>query len=121
MSDTETSGKMRIEINSQGCELSDQQIEQMETDVHTLRKLVTDFPVAELQVTVVCHQRKDDFHVKTSLVLPNRTLFTGERDASMHPAFESCIRKLTKKIGDYKKQMRVRDRSSIRKPSEADG
>ena len=41
---------MPIRVNVHGCELSGDQIERMETVVHTLRKLVADFPVAELQV-----------------------------------------------------------------------
>jgi ribosome-associated translation inhibitor RaiA len=79
----------------------------MEEDLHTLRNLVSDFPVSDLHITVVHHEKARDYHVKTSLGLSGRKLFTGERHRKVHPAFESCIRKLTKKVRAYKRQMRV--------------
>ena len=90
-----------------GCELSPSEVEDMEEDLDTLRDLVEDFPVSNLYITVVRHQRSDDYHVKTSLALCGRKLFTGERHAKVHPAFDSCIRKLVKKVRAYKHEMRV--------------
>ena len=107
MTFSDQSYNLRIELDTKGCELTAAEIEDMEEDLHTLKNQVEDFPVSDLHVTVVHHGRGDDYHVKTSLKLPSRTLFTGERDASVHPAFESCIRKLTKKVRAYKRQMRV--------------
>jgi ribosome-associated translation inhibitor RaiA len=87
--------------------LSAAEIEEIEEDLDTLRELVEDFPVSDLHITVVYHQRSDDYHVKTSLALSGRKLFTGDRHAKVHPAFESCVRKLTKKVRAYKNNMRV--------------
>ncbi|MGI9473598.1 MAG: HPF/RaiA family ribosome-associated protein [Rubripirellula sp.] len=107
MTFSDQSYNLRIELDTKGCELTANEIANMEDDLHTLKNQVEDFPISDLHVTVVHHGRGDDYHVKTSLRLPSRTLFTGERDTNVHPAFESCIRKLTKKVRAYKRQMRV--------------
>ena len=107
MAFSDESYNLRIELDTKGCELSADQIEDMEVDLHTLRNLVEDFPVSDLHITVVYHHKARDYHVKTSLGLSGRKLFTGERHSKVHPAFESCIRKLTKKVRAYKREMRV--------------
>jgi ribosome-associated translation inhibitor RaiA len=96
---------LRIELDQQGCELSADQIERMETALHTLRKLTQPFPVANLYIDVVFHKTTQDFHLKTSLALPGKTLFTGDRDADVQPAFERCVRKLVHKVSAYKSRM----------------
>lgn len=96
---------LRIELDTKGFDLSAETIAHMEEDLDTLRKLVADFPVSNLYITIVHHSRSDDFHVKTSLALPGKTLFTGERDGHVHPAYERCVRKLVKKVETYKRRM----------------
>lgn len=105
MSYSDESYDLRIELDTKGCELSAGEIAEMEDGLHTLRQLVQSFPVANLYITVVHHAKRDDYHVKTSLRLSGKTLFTGERDTAVHPAFEQCIRKLVKKVGAYKQRM----------------
>jgi ribosome-associated translation inhibitor RaiA len=112
MTFSDQSYNLRLELDTKGCELSASEVEDMEEDLDTLRDLVKDFPVSNLYITVVHHQRSDDYHVKTSLALSGRRLFTGERHAKVHPAFDSCIRKLTKKVRAYKHEMRVGDDAS---------
>jgi ribosome-associated translation inhibitor RaiA len=102
---SDESYNLRIELDTKGCELNADQIERLEDGLHTLRNLVASFPVSNLYVTVIHHPRSADYHVKTSLALTGRTLFTGDRDADIHPAFERCIRKLTTKVQAYKKRM----------------
>jgi ribosome-associated translation inhibitor RaiA len=107
MTFSDQSYNLRIELDTKGCELSAPEIAEIEEDLDTLRQLVEDFPVSDLHITVVYHQRSDDYHVKTSLALSGRKLFTGDRHAKFHPAFESCVRKLTKKVRAYKNDMRI--------------
>lgn len=102
---SDESYNLRIELNTKGCELSAREIEQMEEDLHTLRALVESFPVSNLYITVVHHARSGDYHIKTSLALCGKTLFTGDRDVLVHAAYERCIRKLVKKVSSYKQQM----------------
>ena len=98
---------LRIVLDTKDCELLPSEIEHMEQDLHTLRELVADFPVSDLLVTVVHHPTSGDYHVRTTLGLPGRKLFTGERHAKVHPAYERCIRKLVKKVRACKHEMRV--------------
>ena len=85
--------------------LSAAEREKMVEDLHTLRNLVKTFPVADLHVEIEHHARHHEFHIKTSLRLPKRTLFTGDRDALPHPAYERCIRKLVHKVRAYKEKL----------------
>jgi hypothetical protein len=96
---------LRIELDTKNCELSAGEIAKMENDLETLRRLVDAFPVSSLYITVVYHARSKDYHVKTSLALPGRTIFTGERDVLVHPAFDRCIRKLVCRVEGYKASM----------------
>ena len=102
---SDESYNLRIELDTKGCELTETEIEDMEQDLHTLRQLVQTFPVSNLYVTVTRHSKRGDYHVKTSLALSGKTLFTGDRDVLFHPAFERCARKLVKKVTAYKQRM----------------
>lgn len=105
MTYSDESYNLRIELDTKGCQLSAGEIANMEEDLHTLRRLVRDFPVSNLYITIVHHARSNDYHVKTSLALSGKTLFTGDRDMVVHPAFERCIRKLVRKVEAYKQRM----------------
>jgi ribosome-associated translation inhibitor RaiA len=96
---------LRIELDAKGCELSAGEITKLEDTLDMLRKLVRDFPVSNLYITIVYHSRSNDYHVKTSLALPGKTLFTGDRDILVQPAFERCVHKLAKKVAAYKQRM----------------
>jgi len=101
----EENSSLRIELVTQGFEISASEIADMERDLHTLRKLIDPFPSSVLHIAVDCHQRTKVYHVKTSLSLCGSTLFTGDRDSSCHPAFERCVHKLIKKIEAHKSRM----------------
>jgi ribosome-associated translation inhibitor RaiA len=102
---SDESYNLRIELDQQGSDLTAQQIEKMENSLETLRRLTERFPVSNLYIDVVFHKRSQDYHVKISLALPGKKLFTGERDFEVQPAFESCVRKLVKKVAAYKERM----------------
>jgi ribosome-associated translation inhibitor RaiA len=102
---SDESYNLRIELDQQGCDLTAEQIRHMEIGLDKLRKLTDPFPVSNLYITVVFHQPSQDYHVKTSLALPGKTLFTGDRDVEVHPAFERCVRKLMHKVASYKSRM----------------
>ncbi|MCA9265113.1 MAG: hypothetical protein KDA60_14735 [Planctomycetales bacterium] len=106
MAYSQQQNELRVEIDTKGCELETRVLDQMDADLRTLRHVVDDFPMASLYVTVIHHPRSKDYHVKTSLALPGKTLFTGDRDVEVHPAFERCLRKLVRKVDSYKLRMR---------------
>lgn len=97
---------MNVQIEAHHYELSAAENERIEKNLRALRELVGEFPLARLHILVNHHPRTGDFHVKTSLKLPRRTLFTGERHDLFHPAFERCVRKLMDKVTTYKEQLR---------------
>ena len=105
MSLSDKSPNLRIELDAKNCEISNGEIEKIESGLAPLRDPVEHFPVADLHITVIFHPRSRDYHVKTSLVLTGTTLFTGDRDMHMYTAFERCVRKLVKKVEHYKHRM----------------
>lgn len=102
---SDLSYNIRIELDTKNCECTAQQIEKMERGLDTLAKLVKPFPVSDLYITVIYHAPSNDYHVKTALVLPGRTLFTGDRGPAVLPAYEQCVRKLVRKVTAYKQRM----------------
>lgn len=112
MTYSDESYNLRIELATKGCELSAPELEKMQGDLDSLSRVTKDFPVSDLHITVIYHHRSHDYHVKTSLVLTKKTLFTGDRDVLVHPAYERCIRKLVKKVVAYKDRMAQGDERS---------
>jgi len=96
---------LRIELDTKHCSLSQAALEKMENALKPLRQPVSTFPVSDLYITVNHHPIPDDYHVRVSLVLPGRTLFTGERDINAVSAFSRCVRKLVGKLKAYKESL----------------
>lgn len=101
MKPTSTKHEFRIQLDTKHCRLSAREIEKMEANLGTLRTRAQNFPISDLYVTVTRFPRTGDYHVKTSLVLTGRTLFTGDRDVLVHPAYLRCIHKLVHKLEAY--------------------
>jgi hypothetical protein len=101
MKPANTKHELRIQLDTKQCTLSAHEIEKMETNLGVLRTRAAQFPISDLYVTVTHFPRTGDYHVKTSLVLTGRTLFTGDRDVLVHPAFLRCIHKLIAKLDAY--------------------
>ncbi len=96
---------LRIELDTKHCSLSQAALEKMENALAPLRQPVSTFPVSDLYITVNHHAIPNDYHVRVSLVLPKRTLFTGERDKNPVSAFTRCVRKLVGKLKAYKENL----------------
>lgn len=94
-----------LQINTQNHPLSQAHREKIESMLHTLRKAVGGFPVAELHLDIVRYARTSECHVKTRLRLTKRTLTTGERSASLYTAVEHCVTKLLKQLTAYKETL----------------
>ena len=102
----DSTSSLRIELDTQGFELSAGEIADMEADLHTLRRQIEHFPSSLLHISMIRHQRDRTYHVKTSLTLCGTTLFTGDRDLASHAAFERCIHKLVGKVQAHKAKMK---------------
>ena len=112
MTFSDKSYNLRIELDTKHCDLTADQIAKMESALDPLAKLVKDFPVRDLYVTVAFRPRTNRFEVKTALVLPGRTLSTGDHDDHAYPAYERCVRKLVHGITAYKDKLSQHDEQS---------
>ncbi|MEZ6111907.1 MAG: hypothetical protein R3C99_12945 [Pirellulaceae bacterium] len=99
---SDTSYNLRIELDTKHCELAAPEIEKLERGLEPLRKPVEAFPVSDLYITIMFHPRSSSYRVKTALVLTGRTLVSGDADSQYYPAFERCVRKLIKRLDEYK-------------------
>lgn len=102
---SESPDKPHIEIDTQNCTLTPQHADKIDAAIDPLRRVIDRFPVADLYITIAHHPRSQDHHVKTSLLLPGKTLFTGESAAELLPACLRCIRKLLRKVEAYKAEL----------------
>ena len=100
---------LRIELDEKNCQLAADQVDAMEGSLDTLSELTRDFPVSDLHVVVAHFERSGEYHIKTSLRLPSKTLFTGEHDSVVVAAFDRCVRKLVQKVRAYKDRMETQD------------
>jgi ribosome-associated translation inhibitor RaiA len=99
---SDESYNLRIELDTKHFECSPQQIEYLEDTLEPLRRVTARFPVSDLYITIAFHGHSNQYRVKTSLVLPGRTIATGDVAENMAPAYERCVRKLVKRVEAYK-------------------
>lgn len=102
---SDKSYSMRIELDTENCELTEAQITHLEDTLSPLREPVRDFPVADLYVTIEWHTPSHEYRVKVVLQLPGKGLATGDVDKDLYPAFRRCVRKLVHKVSAYKERM----------------
>ncbi len=102
---SDESYNLRIELDTKHCECSPQQIAYLEDTLEPLRRVSAQFPVSDLYITIAFHGHSNQYRVKTSLVLPGRTIATGDVGENMEPAYERCIRKLVARVEGYKAAM----------------
>jgi hypothetical protein len=92
---------LQIQFETKGFEPSAETIAKMEAGLSSLRRVTAHFPVAKLLITAFRNARNNDYTVKTSLVLMSTTLFTGDHDVHVYPAFERCVGKLVNRVDAY--------------------
>lgn len=102
---SDQSYNIRIELDTENCELSADEIRELEQTLSPLREPVKTFPVADLYVTIEYEAPSDSYRVKTVLRLPGTALATGDLDKQIHPAFRRCVRKLVHKVSAYKERL----------------
>ena len=105
MASRDGSNEMHVEVRTSQYDLRPAERERLEADLHLLREVTAVFPVSALHLDIHRHLATHDFHVKASLRLPHRTLFTGERGDKLHPTYTRCLRKLVKKTKAYRAKM----------------
>lgn len=100
---------LKLELVTKNCSFGAGELRQFEEDLDALAKLTEKMPVSDLLVTIAWFEHSQEYHVKTSLITPGKTLFTGEHDSVAHPAYQKCVRKLVQKLKAYKNRMETQD------------
>ncbi|MFO7903716.1 MAG: hypothetical protein R6U98_13720 [Pirellulaceae bacterium] len=100
---------LRIELDTKNCDFSQGELDKMEEAFAPLREPVRSFPVSDMYITVTFHPIPEDYHVQASLVLPRRTLHTGDRDVNPLTAWSRCVRKLVHKVTAYKDSLSAKE------------
>jgi ribosome-associated translation inhibitor RaiA len=109
MRNTQDARHVHTNLDTKNCSLRRSEIEAMEDGLASLEAVAASFPFADLYVTISYSSRSEEYHIKTSLKLPGRILFTGEHDSVALPAYDRCLRKLVRKVEDYKNKMETRN------------
>lgn len=109
-----------VEFDSKNHTLSSEERGQLTADLDTLSRVLKTFPSPQLHVEIDRHPRSGEYHVKVALHLPKRTLFTGERDPLLHPAYKRCVRKMLHKVEGFKRSLsgKHNDRKRLRQETQ---
>lgn len=105
MKSNEANTNLRIVLDTHGLEMTAEEIQWLSDGLGPLRKMVADFPVSDLYVTIEHHPRSGGYKVKTSLVLTGQTLVGHTEDAQVHPAYERCVASLVEQTRAYKERL----------------
>lgn len=97
--------KFNIELDTEHCTASEEDEHRMRVAIAPLKEVLEDFPHVDLYTSIRHHPRSTDYHVRVSVILPGATLFTGDADDHMLPAFNRCVRKLVRKVHAYKHEL----------------
>jgi hypothetical protein len=100
---TEQRRQLRIKIETKDCELPPDELPRIEPPLAKLSDIVGDLP-GDLDLTIVHHPNRDQFHVKAALGLPRRTLFTGEWDSYLDTALGRSLSKLSNMAKTYQQE-----------------
>jgi len=96
---------LRVQMDTKNCDASEAEKDKIDGALEPLRRVIKNFPPPDLFIYVLRQPHSKDYHVKTSLLLSGKTLFTGERHEQMYTAIERCLHKLVGKVDAYKSMM----------------
>lgn len=96
---------LRIELDTKNLELNKRQVEDIEQSLDPVRDLVREFPVSSLYITITYHNNSETYRMKCALVLSGQTLATGDLAGDVPSATDRCVRKLVKRIEQYKQNL----------------
>lgn len=93
---------LQYDIDAENLILTDAEQSQILADLDTLLDVIAEFPVAHLHINFQYYQNSDQTKCKLALVLPDRPLVTADVGEHWRPIFEHCVRKLIKRVKQYK-------------------
>jgi hypothetical protein len=102
---SDQSYNLRVELNTQGCELSAMEIQRFERALDPLRDLVRKFPISDLNVGIEFYPRSNTYGAKLALDLPGRRLRTSEQDQRMYTAYDRAVRAMVENVLAYEENL----------------
>jgi ribosome-associated translation inhibitor RaiA len=97
--------QLPIKWDTKHFNLSAAQQRKLGEGLKSVSRLVRNFPVVELLVSIEHFPRSTTWRVKTSLVLSGETLVSLDDGNDLHPAFETCVSNLVNDVHAYKDRM----------------
>ena len=98
----EQTKKLLVHFDVHQAEVSQEEQDRMAADLDVVNRAVEHFPQRDLRVLIEYGSRNNEYAVKTSLLLPGRTLVASDHNAGLHAAFEKCVKTLLDEIRAYK-------------------
>jgi hypothetical protein len=98
---TDDRHNLRVEISPRQFDLAPDELARMQQALGRVGEAVEGFASAELHVKLIRHPR-GGFHAEARLRLPGRSLFSGDWDDELAPAFDRCVRKLLSHVEGYR-------------------
>jgi hypothetical protein len=105
MHHSQESNHLRVLVDAHHCQPSAAQIEHMLGGLTSLGKQVEHFPVSDLHILIEHNDRGSGYTVKTTLVLPGRSLVVSQHDLALHAAYLHCLTDLEEQVRAYKDQL----------------
>lgn len=93
--------RLRIEIETEACEIPQDERARLQNAFAALADCVRDFPDSMLRLKVIHHMQSQLYHVEGKLRLPGRTILTGENDPYLDSALQRCISRLIRRTQAY--------------------
>ena len=105
MSQVQNGSRLRLRLETNECVLRPSEIKIMEGSIAQLSDALSRLRSSNLMTTISYCSRSHEYHVRMSVVLPGRFLVAGEHDSIVLPAYECCLRKLTRKVETFTRQL----------------
>ena len=90
------------EIDTQECQISQEQRTALQPNLERLGKALSDFPQSNLWLKIIHHSQSNVFHAQAKLKVPGQTINTGERHESLTSAAQRCLEKALQRVESYK-------------------
>jgi ribosome-associated translation inhibitor RaiA len=94
--------KTHVEIDTQQCELPDDEQIRIQADLDQLAAELLDFPQSQLFLKIVRHDDREQYHAQAKLKLPGKTITTGQYSEWLDEALTRCLAKVRQRAEQYK-------------------
>jgi hypothetical protein len=108
--------RTHVEIDTQDCDLPDDEQTRIQQDLDLLAQELLEFPDSQLFLKIVHHSRTERYHAQAKLKLPGKTIITGRYSPWLNEALTHCLDRVRHRAEQYKQSP---DRQAIREAAKA--